>query len=191
MLVFVVEREEKTASFLSAILQEAGFKVCLFREWETTLRASLDREPALIILDEADYLKRLSILGSLNSIRKIVLSARTAEGEKVQALESGADDYITKPFSAREFVARLRAVLRTAQTQLPANNVLGCGTHPSLQISAHQVNQIFGEFCRRRGILVWGQHVQADVIFEYFRHQAVDATTNVRQQHEHIRAIIT
>ena len=128
MLVFVVEREEKTASSLSAILEEAGFKVCLFRESETILRASLDREPALIILDEADHLRRLSILGSLNSTRKIVLSARATEGEKVQALESGADDYITKPFSARELVARLRAVLRTAQTQLPANNVLDCGT---------------------------------------------------------------
>ena len=128
MLVFVIEREENTASFLSAILEEAGFKVCLFREWERILRASLDREPALIILDEADHLRRLSILGSLKSTRKIVLSARATEGEKVQALESGADDYITKPFSARELVARLRAVLRTAQAQLPANNVLGCGT---------------------------------------------------------------
>jgi two-component system response regulator ResD len=128
MLVFVIEREEKTASSLSSILEEAGFKVCLFREWESILQASLDREPALIILDEADSLRKLSTLGSLNSTRKIILSERTAEGEKVQALESGADDYITKPFSARELVARSRAVLRTTQATPPANNVLDSGS---------------------------------------------------------------
>lgn len=127
MLVFVIEPEEKTASSLSAILEEAGFKVCLFREWEAILQASLEREPALIILDEADSPRRLSILGRLNSTRKIVLSSRTAEGDKVQALELGADDYITKPFSARELVARLRAVLRATQAQPPANNILDSG----------------------------------------------------------------
>jgi DNA-binding response OmpR family regulator len=128
MLVFVIEREEKTASFLSVILEEAGFMVHLFREKEAILQAALNQEPALIILDEADSLRGLDTLGSLNSTRKIVLSARTAESEKVQALELGADDYITKPFSARELVARVRAVLRTRQTQLPANKVLGIGS---------------------------------------------------------------
>jgi DNA-binding response OmpR family regulator len=128
MLVFVIEREEKTAAFLSAILEEAGFMVHLLREKETILQAALNQEPALIILDEADSLRGLDTLRSLNSTRKIVLSARTTESEKVQALELGADDYITKPFNARELVARVRAVLRTAQTQLPANKVLSIGS---------------------------------------------------------------
>jgi DNA-binding response OmpR family regulator len=128
MLVFLIEREEKTASFLSAILEEAGFMVHLFREKETVLQAALNHEPALIILDEADSLPGLDTLGNLNSTRKIVLSARTTESEKVQALELGADDYITKPFSARELVARVRAVLRTRQTQLPVNKVLSTGS---------------------------------------------------------------
>src|ERR1700733_5171537 len=105
MLVFVIEREEKIASCLSVILEEAGFMVHLFREGETILQADLNREPALIILDEADSLPGLDILGSLNSTRKIVLSARTTESEKERTLELGADDYITKPFSARELVA--------------------------------------------------------------------------------------
>jgi DNA-binding response OmpR family regulator len=128
MLVFVIEREEKTAAFLSAILEEAGFMVHLLREKETILQAALNQEPALIILDEADSLRGLDTLRSLNATRKIVLSARTTESEKVQALELGADDYITKPFNARELVARVRAVLRTAQTQLPANKVLSIGS---------------------------------------------------------------
>jgi DNA-binding response OmpR family regulator len=128
MLVFVIEREEKTAAFLSAILEEAGFMIHLLREKETILQAALNQEPALIILDEADSLRGLDTLRSLNATRKIVLSARTTESEKVQALELGADDYITKPFNARELVARVRAVLRTAQTQLPANKVLSIGS---------------------------------------------------------------
>jgi DNA-binding response OmpR family regulator len=128
MLVFVVEREGKTASFLSVILKEAGFMVHLFHGRETILQAALNQEPALIILDEADSLRGLDTLGSLNSTRKIVLSARTTEGEKVQALELDADDYITKPFSARELVARVRAVLRAMQTQIPANKVLSIGS---------------------------------------------------------------
>jgi len=128
MLVFVVEREEEAASFLSAILEKAGFMVHVFHEGETVLQAVLNQEPALIILDEPGSLRGLDTLGDLNSTRKIVLSARTTEREKVQALESGADDYITKPFSARELVARVRAVLRTRQTQLPANRVLSIGS---------------------------------------------------------------
>jgi DNA-binding response OmpR family regulator len=128
MLVFIVEREQKTASFLSVILEEAGFMVRLFRQRESILQAAQHEEPAVIIIDEADSLRELHPLGSLNCTRKIVLSERTTEGEKVEALELGADDYITKPFSARELVARVRAVLRARQTQFPANNVLNIGS---------------------------------------------------------------
>jgi DNA-binding response OmpR family regulator len=128
MLVFVVEREENAASFLSGILQKAGFMVRVFRERETILQAALNQEPALIILDEAGSLRGLDAFRGLISTRKIVLSARTTESEKVQALESGADDYITKPFSTRELVARVRAVLRSRQTQPPANDVLSIGS---------------------------------------------------------------
>jgi two-component system, OmpR family, response regulator RegX3 len=124
MLVFIIERDEKTASFLSEILEKAGFVVRIFRHRESLLQAALHEEPAVIILDETGSLRGLDDFGSLNSTRRIVLSARTAESEKVEALELGADDYITKPFSARELVARLRAVLRARQTQLPANKVL-------------------------------------------------------------------
>ena len=138
MLVFIIEREEKTASFLSAILEEAGFMVRLFRQRESILQAAQHEEPAVIIIDEADSLRGLDSLASLNCTRKIVLSARTTEGEKVAALELGADDYITKPFSARELVARVRAVLRARQTRLPANNVLSIGSL-SVDLDARRV----------------------------------------------------
>jgi DNA-binding response OmpR family regulator len=128
MLVFIIEREEKTASFLSSILEEAGFTVRIFSETATVFEADLNQEPALIILDEVASLRGLESRSGLKFTRKVVLSARTSEGEKVQALESGADDYITKPLSARELVARVRAVLRSRQALLPANHVLTSGS---------------------------------------------------------------
>jgi DNA-binding response OmpR family regulator len=127
MLIFVVEREENAASFLSTTLESAGFRVRNFHEGATVLREALNEEPALIILDEVTSLQGLETKG-LRFTRMIVLSARTSEGEKVQALESGADDYITKPLSAREFVARVRAVLRCRQALAPANDVLSIGS---------------------------------------------------------------
>ena len=128
MLVFIVEREEKAATFLSSTLEEAGFTVRIFHETATVFEADLNQEPALIILDEVSSLRGLETRGGLKFTRKIVLSVRTSEGEKVQALESGADDYITKPLSARELVARVRAVLRSRQALLPANHVLTIGS---------------------------------------------------------------
>jgi DNA-binding response OmpR family regulator len=124
MLVFVVEREERAASLVSSSLEDAGFTVRVFHEGSTVLGAVLNQEPDLIILNEVSSLRVLETHGGLKFIRKIVLSERTNESEKVQALESGADDYITKPLSARELVARVRAVLRSRRPLLPANNVL-------------------------------------------------------------------
>ena len=124
MLVFIVEREEKTALFLSSTLARAGFTVRTFHDAATVLHGNPDQEPALIILDEVAPLRALETQGGFSFTRKIVLSARTSEKEKVEALESGADDYITKPLSARELVARVRAVLRSRETMLPANQVL-------------------------------------------------------------------
>ncbi len=128
MVVFIVEREEKTASFLSSTLAEAGFTVQTFHDAATVFQANLYQEPALIILDDVASLRGLETQGGLRFTRKIVLSARTSRKEKVEALEAGADDYITKPLSTRELVARIRAVLRSRQTMLPANHVLTVGS---------------------------------------------------------------
>jgi DNA-binding response OmpR family regulator len=128
MLVFIVEREEKTASFLSSTLAEAGFTVRTFHDAATALQVNLYQEPALIILNEVASLRGFGTQGGFRFTRKIVLSARTSEKEKVEALESGADDYITKPLSTRELVARIRAVLRSRETMLPANQVLTVGS---------------------------------------------------------------
>lgn len=134
-LVFVVEREGTTASSLSCALKETGFLVRIFDEGASVLPAAIDQIPALIILDiipqgsdDAGLLNVLNAQECLRKTGKIVLSACGAEKDKVRALESGADDYITKPFSTRELVARVRAVLRSRRTPSPSNRILRVGS---------------------------------------------------------------
>lgn len=134
-LVFVVEREETTASSLSCALEETGFIVRIFDEGASVLPAAIDQTPALIILDimprgsdDVGLLNALNAQECLRDTGKIVLSTCSAEKDKVQALESGADDYITKPFSTREVVARVRAVLRGRRIPAHSNSILRVGS---------------------------------------------------------------
>jgi DNA-binding response OmpR family regulator len=133
-LVFVVEHEETTASLLSCALEQAGFTVRIFHEKASVVPAALQQTPALIVLDlvfrsseDVDLLHAVNTQDSLRDTGKIVLSACADEKDKVRALESGADDYITKPFSTREVVARVRAVLRSRQLPSPSNRILRVG----------------------------------------------------------------
>jgi DNA-binding response OmpR family regulator len=122
MLIFIVEREEAAASFLSSALQEAGFSVQTFNHTTSLLQADVTQEPALIIFSDLASFQDWEAKYNLRSTKKIVLSARTRDGENVRALDCGADDFIAKPLSARELVARVRAVLRGSLT--PANEIL-------------------------------------------------------------------
>jgi two-component system, OmpR family, response regulator ResD len=122
MLVFIVEREEAAATFLSSALQEAGFSVQTFNHTTSSLQAVVTQEPALIIFSDLASLQEWEAKRTLRPTKKIVLSARTREGENVRALDSGADDFVAKPLSARELVARVRSVLRGSLR--PANEVL-------------------------------------------------------------------
>jgi DNA-binding response OmpR family regulator len=121
MLIFIVEREEEASSFVSSSLQEAGFSVQTFSQ-TNSLRADVTREPALIIFSDLASLRNWEAERPLCFTKKIVLSARTRKDEIVQALDSGADDFIVKPLSARELIARVRAVLRGSLSR--ANEVL-------------------------------------------------------------------
>lgn len=117
--VLVVEDEEAIREMLEKTLQLAGFSVELaadVREAETLLDETV---PDLILLDwmlpevsGIDWARRLKKDSSYCDIPIILLTARGAEGDKVSGLDSGADDYVTKPFSPRELAARIRALLR-------------------------------------------------------------------------------
>ncbi|MDR5709269.1 MAG: response regulator transcription factor [Armatimonadota bacterium] len=114
--ILVVEDEPEIARLLRSYLEREGYAVVLARDGEAALRAFEDASPDLVVLDL--MLPRLDGWQVMRSIREvsrvpvIMLTARDGVEDKVAGLELGADDYVTKPFSPREVVARVRAVLR-------------------------------------------------------------------------------
>jgi two-component system alkaline phosphatase synthesis response regulator PhoP len=114
--VLIVEDEPEIAGLLRSHLEPEGFRVRAVRDGEAALREVEQAVPDLVILDLV--LPRLSGFEVSRRIREtslvpiIMLTARDEEDDRISGLEQGADDYITKPFSPREVVARVQAVLR-------------------------------------------------------------------------------
>jgi two-component system alkaline phosphatase synthesis response regulator PhoP len=121
-LVLVVEDEPNIASFARMYLEAAGFRVAVEARGDEGLKAAERDRPSLIVLDlmlpgmDGYEVTRRLRQGS-NAIPIIMLTARDDAVDKVVGLELGADDYLTKPFNPRELVARVRAVLRRAETR--------------------------------------------------------------------------
>jgi two-component system, OmpR family, response regulator VicR len=119
-LIFVVEDDRDIASLIAHTVKGAGFAARVFPDGQFVVEAAHKQLPALILLDlmlpgqdGMEILRCLESQQPTREIRKIVLSARGSELDKVRALELGADDYVTKPFSPRELILRIRAVLRS------------------------------------------------------------------------------
>jgi len=117
--VLVVEDDASIALGLRINLEGEGYDVLAADDGESGLTLALERRPDLVILDV--MLPKMNGLQVLQSIRRkglampiIVLSARTGEMDKVAGLELGAEDYVAKPFSLAELLARVRAALRRA-----------------------------------------------------------------------------
>ncbi|GLT24448.1 phosphate regulon transcriptional regulator PhoB [Zoogloea oryzae] len=117
--ILLVEDEPAIQELIAANLMRAGHHVVRAGDAETAQRIVRDALPDLILLDwmlpgmsGVEFAKRLRGEERTRSIPLIMLTARGEETDKVLGLESGADDYITKPFSPRELVARIKAVLR-------------------------------------------------------------------------------
>ena len=114
--ILIVDDEEMIVRTVKAYLDREGFKTYTAFDGEEALRAFEDKGPDLIVLDL--MLPKLSGIEVTRSIRAkssvpiIMLTAKAAEADRVVGLELGADDYVVKPFSPRELVARIRAVLR-------------------------------------------------------------------------------
>ena len=114
--ILVVDDEPKIVELLRLYLERAGYKVTIASDGQSALSAFRHENPDLIILDlmlpGIDGIEVCSRLRRESHIPVIMLTARAEEVDKLAGLEVGADDYVTKPFSPRELVARVRAVLR-------------------------------------------------------------------------------
>lgn len=133
-LVFVVEDEEDIARLISHNLQAAGFEVLSFVSGASVVSEALREMPALFLLDVMlpgadgfDICRQIRQTPVLSATPIIFLTAKTSEADRVKGLELGGDDYVTKPFSPRELVARVRSVLRGLRQAPVAMEVLRLG----------------------------------------------------------------
>lgn len=120
--IIIVEDDEDIADSIRYNLEREGFRVRLATTGEDALNLVLDRPPNLILLDlnlphmnGFELCRRLRAEATTARVPILMLTARADEADKVLGLNMGADDYITKPFSMRELVARVNAALRRAE----------------------------------------------------------------------------
>src|SRR6476661_758744 len=129
--VLVVEDDPQIAQIAGDYLRHAGFDVLTAGDGPDALAMNRARRPDLVVLDLGlptldglDVAKRLREAGN---VPIVMLTARVGESDRIAGLELGADDYITKPFSPRELVARVRAVLRRTESAAGQPNILRRG----------------------------------------------------------------
>ena len=126
MPVAVIEDDPNIADLVDLYLRQAGFRVYQANSGERGLEVIAERSPRLVILDvglpgDVDGLEVCRRLRATSDIPVILLTARDTEIDRILGLELGADDYVTKPFSPRELVARVTAILRRADGPRPAD----------------------------------------------------------------------
>jgi DNA-binding response OmpR family regulator len=134
-VIVVVEDDPAIADLVELYLRRDGFRVFQASDGTAALRTVRDRQPKLVILDlglpgDVDGLqvcKELRSAAATSDIPIIMLTARDDEVDRVLGLELGADDYVTKPFSPRELVARVKAILRRAERPAAAQPVVTLG----------------------------------------------------------------
>ncbi len=132
--ILIVEDEKDIVKMLEYNLQKEGFKTLSARDGEDALDMANKEQPDLVILDlmlpgmdGLEVCKALKGGAKTARIPIIMLTAKAQESDKVIGLELGADDYMTKPFSPRELVARIKAVLRRMTEKGPAAEVVRIG----------------------------------------------------------------
>jgi DNA-binding response OmpR family regulator len=123
--ILLVDDEDSVQKLLTYPLERDGFEVVAARDGEEALARFAERPYDLVVLDlmlpKLDGLEVCKRLRASSSVPIIMLTARDDELDKVLGLELGADDYITKPFSIREFRSRVRALLRRATAPRPSD----------------------------------------------------------------------
>ena len=129
--ILVVDDEEHIAELISYNLTSNGYKVITANNGNDAVKLAVEEKPNLILLDLMipgkdgyDVCKDIRSNSEIRNTPIIMLTAKSEELDKILGLELGADDYITKPFSVRELLARVKAVLRKFSISEPESNIL-------------------------------------------------------------------
>ena len=142
--ILLVEDDASLVELVSYNLEREGFDVVCTGDGEEALVLAQEEKPDLIILDwmianlsGIEVCRRLRRAPATANLPIVMLTARAEEADRIRGLETGADDYVTKPFSPRELVARLRALLRRLRPALSGGNLEHAGI--VMDTSAHRV----------------------------------------------------
>jgi two-component system response regulator RegX3 len=187
--ILLVEDEESLAESIRYSLEQEGFTVTLAVDGRKAIERFRSDDPDLVILDlmlpELSGLDVCRLIRQESNVPIVMVTAKDSEADKVAGLELGADDYVTKPFSIRELVSRVRAHLRRARMQEPAvaEEMLNGGPI-EMDVAKHEVRvgdglvafppkefELLEAFLRRRGRLltreflieeIWGHDYVGD-----------------------------
>lgn len=143
-LILVVDDESRMIRFIRMNLELEGYKVIEASNGIEALEQVRQFVPDLVVMDvmmpELDGFETLRMLRELSSVPVILLTVKSDEDDKIRGLELGADDYITKPFSPRELMSRVKAVLRRASLPAtPPRTILRIDERLEVDFNRHQV----------------------------------------------------
>ncbi len=142
--ILVVDDEPSILNLVTAYLKPEGYEVYTAADGPSGLKAARSFKPDLIVLDVMlpgmDGVEVLARLRRESDVYVILLTAKTEETDRVVGLTIGADDYVTKPFSPRELVARIKAALRRLQINPETNSEVLSFKHVRIDVAAHLVS---------------------------------------------------
>lgn len=181
--VLVIEDEESLADSVKYNLELEGYQVEVAHNGNAGLRMFYEMSPSLVLLDvmlpEISGLDLCRIMRAESDVPIIMITARDSEADKVAGLELGADDYVTKPFSMRELLARVRANLR--RSDMPAgsfdlNSEVLDGGPVTVDVGRHEVRvdgrhvqlrprefELLSSFLRNKGMLMTRERLISEV----------------------------
>ncbi|MDD5174294.1 MAG: response regulator transcription factor [Candidatus Omnitrophica bacterium] len=191
--ILVVDDEKAIRRFLNASLSAHGYKILESVTGKDALRESVSFHPDVILLDlglpDIDGIKLIQKIRKRAKTPIIILSVREDSSDKIMALDAGADDYLTKPFSIEELLARLRAVMRRLlpiekesvlhigrlSVDIPKHRVTADGNEVDLTPTEHDVLKLLvlnvGKVMTHRQILreIWNKSEELDGVLHLLR----------------------
>jgi two-component system, OmpR family, alkaline phosphatase synthesis response regulator PhoP len=201
--VLIVDDDVKIVKILQLYLQKEGCEVLTALNGKDALSLATDKRPDVIILDlllpEIDGLEVCRILRAESDVPIIMLTAKTAERDRIIGLDLGADDYVTKPFSPKELAARVRAVLRRMPglgrlpDEIRSGDIKIDFIRQEVSLAGSKVNltptefRLLGVMARKSG-KVFSRAELIDQVFDYdfdsFEHTVETHISNLRRKIE-------